>query len=210
MNTQSSYDLVADEYATRIYNELKDKPLDRLLLDRFAASLAVSPGRVCDLGCGPGQIARYLKDRGADVFGVDFSAGMLAQARRLNPDIDFVQGNMRALDLPNESLAGIAAFYSIIHIEREGVTSVLRELRRALQPNGLLLFSFHIGDDVKHLEEWWGKAVSADFFQFQAEEMRGYLREAGFQIEETLVRWPYEGTEYQSQRAYIFARKPVA
>ena len=205
MNTQTSYDLVADEYAARIFDELKDKPLDRLLLDHFAAS---TTGRVCDLGCGPGQIARYLKDRGADVFGLDFSAGMLAQARRLNPNIEFVQGNMRALDLPDQALGGIAMFYSIIHIERDAVTDVLRELKRVLQPNGLLFFTFHIGDGVQHLEEWWGKAVSADFVWFQPDEMRGYLQAAGFHIEETIVRWPYADVEHPTQRAYLFARKP--
>src|SRR6267142_5110754 len=89
---QRSYDSVAQEYADEIYAELADKPFDRGLLDRFAKR--VGRGRVCDLGCGPGQSARYLRDRGVDVFGLDLSAGMLAQARRLNPEIEFVQGSM--------------------------------------------------------------------------------------------------------------------
>jgi hypothetical protein len=45
-NTQLSYDRLADEYVRRIYNELNDKPLDRELLDRFAAKLR-SVGPVC-------------------------------------------------------------------------------------------------------------------------------------------------------------------
>ena len=35
-NVRTSYDPIADEYARRIYDELKDKPLDREILDRFA------------------------------------------------------------------------------------------------------------------------------------------------------------------------------
>jgi 2-polyprenyl-3-methyl-5-hydroxy-6-metoxy-1,4-benzoquinol methylase len=57
-------DRLADEYARRIFNELQHKPLDRELLDRFAARI-VGRGEVCDMGCGPGQIARYLRDAGA-------------------------------------------------------------------------------------------------------------------------------------------------
>ena len=68
MNTQTSYDTVASDYAVRIANELKDKPLDRQLLDRFAASVS---GPVCDMGCGPGHVTRYLHECGVDVFGVD-------------------------------------------------------------------------------------------------------------------------------------------
>ena len=67
---QTSYDSVADEYVRRIFAELEHKPLDRELLDRFAASVRdVEPA--CDLGCGPGHVARYLHERGVQVFGVD-------------------------------------------------------------------------------------------------------------------------------------------
>ena len=56
---QDSYDRVAAEYIKRISGELKHKPLDRQLLDRFAARVQ-GFGTVCDLGCGPGHVARYL------------------------------------------------------------------------------------------------------------------------------------------------------
>src|SRR5216684_7930749 len=95
---RESYDRLADEYTRRIASELQHKPFDRELLDRFAAAVA-GRGDVCDMGCGPGHVARYLHDAGATVFGLDLSAGMLEQARRLNPDIVFREGNMMALDL---------------------------------------------------------------------------------------------------------------
>src|SRR6185437_17031665 len=100
---QKSYDSVADEYARHIFSELESKPLDRELLSRFAFELK-GKGEICDMGCGPGHVARYLRDHGADVFGLDLSAGMLEEARRLNPDITFREGNMLALDLPDASL----------------------------------------------------------------------------------------------------------
>ena len=67
--TQTSYDRIADEYARQIYGELAGKPLDRAILDRFAERLR-GRGVVCDMGCGPGQIGRYLADRGLRVVGV--------------------------------------------------------------------------------------------------------------------------------------------
>jgi ubiquinone/menaquinone biosynthesis C-methylase UbiE len=205
MDTQTSYDRVADEYVRRISDELKDKPLDRQLLDRFAKSVR-NLGSVCDMGCGPGHVARYLHEHGVKVCGVDISTEMVKRARRLTPGVEFRQSDMMALDIPDETCAGVVAFYSIIHIPRTDVVRALRELRRVLQPGGLLLLSFHIGNDTIHLDDWWGHEVCIDFFFFQSAEMASYLTSAGFEIEETIERDPYPDVEHQSRRSYIFAR----
>jgi trans-aconitate methyltransferase len=111
------YDRVAGAYAERYFTELERKPFDRELLDRFAADLC-GRGPVCDLGCGPGHVGRYLAERGVEVFGVDLSPGMVALARQLNPGLRFERGDMLALALSDASLAGLVAFYSLIHLER--------------------------------------------------------------------------------------------
>jgi SAM-dependent methyltransferase len=204
---RTCYDLVADEYVRHIFEELQHKPLDRELLDRFAARVR-DVGPACDMGCGPGHVARYLHHRGVQVCGVDLSVGMVERARRLTPVIQFQQGDMMALDVPDQTWAGIAAFYSIIHIHRDDMTRALGELRRVLRPGGILLLAFHIGDETIHLDEWWDQPVSVDFFFFRPDEMAGYLRAAGFEIEEIIEREPYPDVEHQSRRAYIFARRP--
>jgi SAM-dependent methyltransferase len=206
---RSSYDAVADEYVRRIFDELKDKPLDRQLLDRFAAGVR-NVGPACDLGCGPGHVARYLHEQGVQVCGIDLSPVMVEQARRLTPAVEFRQGDLSALDVAEGAWAGIAAFYSLIHIPNSDLPQALGELRRVLRPGGLLLAAFHIGDETLHLDEWWGHTVSVDFHFFQPDEMESRLREAGFAIEETIERDPYPEVEHQSRRCYIFARRPVS
>jgi ubiquinone/menaquinone biosynthesis C-methylase UbiE len=205
---RDSYDQIAHEYARRISDELQHKPLDQQLLRRLAEDLA-GRGTVCDMGCGPGHVARYLRDAGAHVIGLDLSPRMLEQARRLNPDIAFLEGNMAALDLPDATLAGIAAFYAIVNIPKESLPGVFREMQRVLEPGGLLLLAFHTGDETLREEELWGQAINMDFFLFPASAIRGLLEAAGFAIEEVIEREPYAPeVEYQSRRAYIFARKP--
>lgn len=207
-STQKSYDTVARAYADEIYAELAGKPFDREVLDRFAERVR-GHGPVCDLGCGPAQIARYLRDRGVDTFGVDLSAGMLAQARRLNPDLNFVQSSMLALGLGSETLSGIAAFYSIIHVARTQVVDALSEMRRALRSGACLLLAFHLGAEDSHHDELFGQPVSLDVALFTTAEMAGYLHAAGFSVEEVLQRDPYAPeVEYQSQRGYVLASRP--
>lgn len=205
-NLQTSYDTIAKKYVEYIYDELKDKPLDRELLDKFAA-LVKDKGSVCDIGCGPGHVARYLFGRGVNVCGLDLSQGMIDEARVLNPEIKFMQGNMMLLDFEDESLAGLTAFYSIIHIPREEVVDALMELRRVLKPNGILFLAFHIGEESLHLEELWEEKINANFVFFQTDEMKNYLTKAGFEIVEAIEREPYKDVEHQSRRSYIFARK---
>jgi SAM-dependent methyltransferase len=206
---KAGYNKVAGHYVERIFSELDHKPLDRLLLDQFAEGVGRS-GRVCDLGCGPGHVTNYVHRRGVNVFGIDLSSAMVDQARQLCPGIEFKTGNMLSLELEPESLAGIIAFYSIIHVPRDEVVTALCEMKRVLEPGGRLLLAFHIGDEIMHLDEWWGESVSVDFVFFQPEEMRNYLELAGLEIEEIVEREPYKDVEHQSRRAYIFSRKPFA
>jgi SAM-dependent methyltransferase len=207
LNTQTSYDQVAAEYAEKFKDEMDGKPFDRNCLDRLAREVG-DLGPICDMGCGPGQIARYLHRQGVATLGVDLSPRMVAEAQRLNPDVHFHQGDMLSLPDPENSWGGIAAFYCIIHIPREQIVDALREMRRVLKPGGVLLVTFHIGEETKHLDEWWEKPVNLDFAFYLPEEMESWLKEAGYELEETLIREPNPDVEVATRRAYLFARKP--
>lgn len=205
---RASYDSVADEYVRRFRSELDHKPFDRERLDAFAQRLR-GAGPVADVGCGPGHIAAYLAERGLDMTGLDLSPGMIEQARALAPQIPFRVADMRELAPTPGGWAGLVAFYSIIHIPREEVADVLRGFARALRPGGLLLLCFHIGEEVRHLDRWWERDVSVDFVFFTPDEMRGYLDQAGFELEELRERAPYaEDVEGQTRRCYVLARRP--
>jgi SAM-dependent methyltransferase len=205
---RNSYDRVAEDYAENFRDELDQKPFDRKMLDWLMEKVG-ELGVICDMGCGPGHVARYLHDHKAQVCGVDLSAGMVERARSLGPGIPFSQGDMLCLDgVADNSYGGVAAFYSIIHVPRSALNQALRELKRVLRPGGTLLLTFHIGQEVVHKEEWWGKEVSLDFFFFEREEMNEHLRAVGFELQEVVERDPYPEVEYQSRRAYIFARRP--
>ena len=206
LNIQSSYDRVAERYAEEYSDELQRKPHDCKLLDELADTVR-DKGEVCEIGCGPGQIARYLKDRGVNICGIDLSEEMVKTASKLNPDISFASGNMLSLEAPNNSFAGLVSFYAIIHIPRQQVTAALREMNRVLQPGGNLLISFHGGEGELHRDDWYDKPVSINVTLLNSEEMTDYLEAAGFEVDLIVERPPYD-FEFPTRRIYIQASKP--
>ena len=205
MNVRESYDSAARAYAEHLYRELEGKPLDRHLLNRFAESVN-GKGLVADLGCGPGQIARYLNEQGVQVCGIDLSEEMIRIATEMAPDLVFRVGDMKSLDLEDESLAGTVAFYSIVHFDSAEIAAVFKECRRVLSHGGLMLLAFHIGEEVVHVEDLFGQPVSLDFRFHQPRDVMNALRLTRFKVIEVTEREPYEGAEHQSRRSYILAR----
>jgi SAM-dependent methyltransferase len=202
---RESYDAVAGAYAARFAGELAHKPLDRALLVAFAEQ--APPGLpVADIGCGPGQIAAFLHGLGRVAIGVDLSGGMVDEARRLHPDLEFRQGSMLGLDFAAGSLAGIAAFYSVIHVPPADRPRVFAEFARVLAPGGRLLLAFHCGDEVRHLEEWFERRVAVDFYFLDPDGVAGQLADAGFTVEATLLRRSHPD-EVETNRAYLLARR---
>jgi SAM-dependent methyltransferase len=199
----ADYDRVADEYARHIYAELAGKPFDRKLLDRFAT--LVGGGRICDVGCGPGHVARYLYERGCDVVGIDLSPRMVQLAAELNPGVEFRVDDLRSLQLTSGSLAGIVAFYSLIHLRADQLAPALAELRRVLRPGGRLLLAVHEGDETRRPGELWGIPVTLQFNFFTREQLTAVLLQAGFTIEQISHRAPYPEVEVATDRLYITA-----
>jgi SAM-dependent methyltransferase len=203
---RACYDAVAREYAERFAGELDHKPLDRELLSRFASKVS-GRGEIYDLGCGPGQTTAFLHGRGASVRGLDLSAELLREARQRHPGLKFESGDMLALPLADASLAGVVAFYAIVHLSPAGLRRALEEMHRVLRHGGRLLLAFHIGEGSIHVDEFLGRSVALDFVFFTPQVVTGELVRAGFAAVEVIERDPYPEVEYPSRRAYLFARK---
>lgn len=112
---------------------------------------------------------------------------------------------MRSLDFPSASLAGIVAFYSIVHFDASELTAVFSECRRVLVRQGLMLLSFHVGDQAIHVDDLWGQPVSLDFRYHRPNDVISVLHAADLIVTESVEREPYEGAEYPSRRCYLLA-----
>lgn len=94
----AAYDAVAEDYAIAFGDDLLQLPVDRFLLE--AAARRIGDGVAIDVGSGPGQISRYLADRGHAMIALDFACRMLTLGGR-NGRIGGVCADMRQLITPH-------------------------------------------------------------------------------------------------------------
>lgn len=202
---RTGYATVATAYREQLADELAGKPLDRAFLDAFVERAGT--GTIVDVGCGPGHIARYLASRGATaVEGVDLSPEMIAEAQALSPGLSFRVADMFALPYADAQVAGIVAFYAIVHLRTDELVAPFREMHRVIAPAGVAAIAFHIGHEVVHVDELFGKPTSLDFVMHPPDAVIAALVEAGFTLEARLDRAPYPNVEHQSQRTYLLVR----
>jgi SAM-dependent methyltransferase len=201
------YDTISRKYADKFLDELRNKNLDRILLQAFATENA-SRGRMIDLGCGPGQTTRFLFECGVkDILGTDLSPNMVEVAKGSHPSIAFEVADMLQLQYADGSVGSAIAFYSIVHFDYELVKVAFREVFRILVSGGQFLFSFHVGSETIHLDSFLEKDVNIDFYFLEVEKIRELLAEVGFEVIDCIQREPYKSVEHPSRRAYVWVKK---
>jgi SAM-dependent methyltransferase len=205
-STRDGYDLTAAMYAERFHGHLDDKPLDRAMLAGFAG-LVERNSVIADVGCGTGATSRILADFGLDVLGIDLSPNMIAEARRLNPDLRFQVGSMISINADDNHFHGICAWYSVIHIPDELLPQVFSEFRRVLRPDGWALVAFQVGDQPRTFKELFGEQVALTFYRRQPDVVAQLLEDAGLEPYAGLVREPNDDGFESTPHAYLIARR---
>ena len=205
--TRADYDAAAVAYTEFVSNKLEEMPLDRAMLAAFAELVrAADAGPVADLGCGPGRMTVHLDSLGVTAFGVDLSPVMVALARQAYPGLRFDEGSMTALDLADDVLGGILAWYSIIHTPPEQLPVVFAEFHRVLAPGGYLLLAFQAGDESLLPVEPFDHKVSLAY-RWSPGGVAELLGQAGLVMVAQLVREPDETERFQ--QGCLLLRKPA-
>ncbi|GHE10206.1 class I SAM-dependent methyltransferase [Klenkia taihuensis] len=202
---RASYDRVADAYVGMQAGDLGPHPWLRAALAAFAEDVQ-GLGPVLDVGCGPGQVSAHLAGLGVDVSGVDLSPRMVEHARSAYPQLRF--GVVSATELRPEpgSLGGVLAWWSLFHLPRASVRSVLAALADALVPGGQLAWGTHVGDgEVQRSDAYGVGGVSWTTYLWQPEEMAAVLTGAGLEPVAEL-RFPPLWTA--RPQALLVARRP--
>ena len=165
--------------------------------------------RLLDVASGPGYIAAGAARRGARAVGVDFSAAMVAEARRLHPGAEFREGDAEALPFGAEEFDAVTIGFGLLHFARP--EQAIAEAHRVLRRGGRLAFTVWDAPQRARAFGLVREAIEAhgnldvplppgpDFFRFSdATECRSALGQAGFReprVETLPLRWRVESAD---------------
>src|SRR5713226_1215825 len=106
------------------------------LLDAAQVSAGMS---ILDVGCGPGYVSAAAAERGAKPIGLDFSAEMIAIAKKMFPRIEFRRGDAQNLPFANASFDRVVANFALLHLAEP--ERACAEAARVLKPGGKFGFT---------------------------------------------------------------------
>ncbi|HEY8345257.1 MAG TPA: class I SAM-dependent methyltransferase [Bacillota bacterium] len=137
---------------------------------------------ILDLGCGPGNIGRFLmsQNKAYKILGLDLSAEMLQLAEKHVPGGRFVSADLRYLSLQDKFDAIVASF-CIIHLEKSDAFHLLKKTFQLLNDGGYLYLSFMSGGKPG-FERTSFSQEEIYFNYFSPRRILKYLKRLGYRI----------------------------
>ena len=205
---RAAYAAVAASYAEQLFNELTDLPFESWLLRRVVELADGAP--VVEAGTGPGHVAAFLAEAGADATGLDLSPEMIEQARRRYPGVRYEVGDLRQLMRPttHDGWGAVLAWYSLIHLAASELPAAVAALARPLRSTGWLVLALHAGAEVRSVTDWFGHEIDLDFVLHDPAEVVAIVERTGLLDVEWYERGPLTSRGETTQRLYVLARKP--
>lgn len=170
-----AYGQRAEEYISLLGNIGATASPDRDLIRTWAHKQPAGP--ILDVGCGPGHWTNWLSEQGMDVEGLDPTPEFVGDAQKRFPDVRFREGLAEQLDVAESSLAGILAWYSLIHVQPDRVPGAFAEFARATKPGGGLLVGFFDGPEIEPFDH----AITTAYF-WPIDRLSRAIEEAGFAV----------------------------
>lgn len=185
--SRTSLDAVRAAYAARsadyiaLLGRIEDAaPSDRDFVLSWASGLR---GPVLDVGCGPGQWTHFLSTARVDTEGLDPVPEFVDSARANYPSNRYRVGRAEYLGVADGALAGVLAWYSLIHTEPAHIDAPLAEFARCIAPGGGLAIGFCTGP---RLEPFDHAVVTAYYWPIDL--LASKVEDAGFTVTRTVSR----------------------
>ena len=171
----AAYDRSAEEYAKSQQSKVPKQEIAHFFE-------LLRPGtKVLDAGCGSGRDTRIIKDKGFEVKGSDLSEGLLAVAKRTNPDIEFLTADIRKIPADDTSFDAIWSNAVLHHLQKGQMHDAIAEFNRLLVPGGILCVRTKQGEGNLETHESSVSNEKRDFTLLSADDLDSMLRQGGFE-----------------------------
>ena len=180
--------------------------------DFICNSLEKSNSKILEIGCGPGNITRYLLSKRPDlhIFGIDIAPKMIALAKKNNPTASFAIMDSRKISGLTKKYDGVVCGFCIPYLSQTDSIKLISDCSKILNANGLIYLSFIEGDPSKSDFQVGSTGDRTYFYFHDLDELKERLIENHFH-EMVVFKVVYKKTENEKDIHTILAakKKPV-
>lgn len=195
-----TYNKIAQEYDKEFGNDYSDTPY----VDKFLNYLEGK--KVLDIGCGVGNLTKYIMDKGFKVEGIDLSKEMLNIAKQKYSDIKFYEMNMKEITL-RKKYDGIMLAYSLFHLTKKEVIEVLPKYYDLLNSNGKILLILQYGQGERIVDEPLKEGLKIFINYYSQDEIIEILKNNSFKILYTDLKKSESEFELCNDKLVIICQK---
>ncbi|MHA6247706.1 class I SAM-dependent DNA methyltransferase [Pontibacter sp. CAU 1760] len=173
--------------------------------DYICNAIAKPNAKLLDIGCGPGNITKYLlsKRPDFDIFGIDMAPNMVELARLNNPAAHFAVMDSRQIAKLGATYDGIICGFCLPYLSQSESATLITNTYNLLNGNGLLYISFVEGDpNTSGFKEGSGGRVY--FYYHDLDGLKAQLSKNRFsEIETFTVRYKTSETGFEMHTILI-------
>lgn len=181
LNSLPYYEHNAERYAARTGPSLDIAALEAFISHLSSQLSRPSGASILDAGCGSGRDLRYFLSKGFKAEGVEASS-KLAEIARKESGAPVRHSDLLFLSMPKESLDGIWANRSLIHLPNEGWRRVLASFFQCTKRGGTLFLSFDEGIGTRDDRQDDPEGPARTFHLQRADDVASLIRQHGFQV----------------------------
>ena len=184
-HTFQTWDKLASSYQDRFM----DLDLYNDTYDRFCDLIKRQDASIFEIGCGPGNITRYLLAQRPDfkIKATDIAPSMLALAKENNPGIETELMDCREIDKVHEQFDGIVCGFCLPYLSKNDSRKFIKDCSSLLPSGGVLYFSAIEGKYASSDYETSGDGQHRIFVYYhEAGYLRKWLNQYGFEASDCI------------------------
>lgn len=197
-----------DKIAGLYEDKFMDLDLYNDSYDAFLKHLSNKEASVLELGCGPGNITKYLLSKRPDikVLGIDISENMLVLAKRNNTSAEFKKMDVRDIHQLAYQYDGIMCGFCIPYLSKQDLISLISTSKNLLKKNGVVYVSCIEGEYENSGFESGSSGDQCYVYYYQEDFIRGLCSENGLVIAD-LFRMKFEKSNGIQENHLLFIAK---
>ena len=170
---------IFNAWAEKYQDKFMDTALYHNSFDIFGEMTTAPNAQILDIGCGPGNITKYLLSKRADfkIVGIDLAPNMISLAKANNPSADFQVIDCREISKIDIRFDGIVCGFCLPYLSPAESQKLIADCAKLLKPEGTIYISTMEEDAVNHSGIKKNSAGEETYIHYYSEKQLRYILE---------------------------------